>query len=207
LLLTLASPAIAHQPQIVGYDARVRIEDPEVSRAFYGHLPGVPARYEITSRAPFALYAQITIPDIAGARRDFRLQITGPGGRLALLTTPAAAWDDFFEPFGGDHYLTGPEFRRRVGPGHYTVGVSRPGNRGTYVLAIGESEEWGPGAALAALAALPTIKREYFRQSLPQAWLARTVPVIAILLAIFALGCWLLVRQVRHRGRAAGGES
>ena len=32
--------------------------------------------------------------------------------------------------------------------------VTRPGNRGTYVLAIGEAEQWGPIEALSALMAL-----------------------------------------------------
>ena len=40
--------------------------------------------------------------------------------------------------------------------------VTRPGNRGTYVLAIGEAEQWGPIEALSALMALPTIKHDYF---------------------------------------------
>src|SRR6185312_12762425 len=112
LSLVLAAPAVAHQPHVVGDAVRVVVRDPEVSKAYYARLPGVPARYEISSRRPFTLYAQITIPDIAGGRRDYRATILGPTGQLAQLTTPAAQWKQFFEPLGGDHYLTGPEFRR-----------------------------------------------------------------------------------------------
>lgn len=201
LSLVLAAPAIAHQPHVVGDAVRVVVRDPEVSKAYYARLPGVPARYEISSRRPFILYAQITIPDIAGGRRDYRLTILGPTGQLAQLTTPAAQWKQFFEPFGGDHYLTGPEFRRRVSAGRYTVEVDRPGNRGTYVLAIGEAEVWGPAAAVSALFALPSIKHDYFHQSVLRAWMTRTIPAIAIFLAIVLVVLWFMRRLLRRTTR------
>ena len=199
LCLVVASPAVAHQPHVVGDAARVAVSDPEISKAYYGRLPGVPARYEISSRRPFTLYAQITVPDISGARRDYRLTILGPDGQLlAQLSTPTSHWKRFFEPFGGDHYLSGPEYRRHVPAGHYIVQVSRAGNRGTYVLAIGEAEQWGPIEALSALMVLPTIKHDYFHESVLQAWLSRTVPAIAILVALILLAGWLLNRLIRR---------
>jgi len=208
LCLVVASPAVAHQPHVVGDAARVAVSDPEISKAYYALLPGVPARYEIVSRRPFTLYAQITVPDISSARRDYRLTILGPDGQLlAQLSTPTSHWKRFFEPFGGDHYLTGPEYRRHVPAGHYIVQVTRPGNRGTYVLAIGEAEQWGPIEALSALMALPTIKHDYFHQSVLQAWLTRTVPAMAVLVALILLAGWLLNklirRLVRHRRATA----
>lgn len=197
--LVVASPAVAHQPHVVGDAERVRVSDPEISKAYYGRLPGVPARFEIVSRRPFTLYAQITVPDIRGARRDYRLTILGPGGQLlAQLSTPSPHWKRFFEPFGGDHYLTGPEYRRHVPAGQYIVQVARPTNRGTYVVAIGEAEHWGPIEALSALLALPTIKHDYFHESGLQAWLTRTVPAIAVLVALILLALWLLNKLIRR---------
>ena len=202
LCLVVASPAIAHQPHVVGDAARVVVSDPEISKAYYGRLPGVPARYEIVSRRPFTLYAQITVPDIRGARRDYRLTILGPDRQLlAQLSTPPVHWKRFYEPFGGDHYLTGPEYRRHVPAGHYIVQVTRPTNRGTYVLAIGEAEQWGPIEALSALIALPTINHDYFHQSVPQAWLTRTVPAMAVLIALILLAGWMLHRLIRRLAR------
>ena len=200
--LVVASPAVAHQPRIVGYAARVAVRDPEISKAYYGRLPGVSARYEIISRRPFALYAQITVPDIDGARRDYRLTILAPGGRLlSQLSTAPSRWKRFYEPFGGDHYLTGPEYRRRVPAGPYTVQVARPTNRGAYVLAIGEGEQWGPSQGLSALLTLPAIKHDYFRESVPRAWLTRTAPALAVLVALVVLAAWLLSRLVRRLAR------
>ena len=197
-----APPAHAHQPRIVGSARLVHVSDPEVSKAFYARLPGTPARYVITSPRRFALYAQMTVPDVRGAHRDWRMDVLGPDGRLASRRTPAARWKPFFEPFGGDHYLTGPEFRRTVPAGRYAVVVSRPGNRGAYVLAIGEAETWNPAEAVRALAALPEIKRDWFGQSAPRAWLTRTVPVTALLLAITVAFAVLARRLLRRRRRA-----
>jgi hypothetical protein len=45
------------------------------------------------------------------------------------------------------------------------VRVSNPDNRGKYVLAIGELEEFPPDKALHALIALPTIKKWFFGKS------------------------------------------
>ena len=202
LCLVAASSAGAHQPHVVGAAARVAVSDPEISKAYYGRLPGVPARYVIVSRDPFTLYAQITVPDIRGARRDYRLTILGPEGQLiAQLSTPPSHWKRFFEPFGGDHYLTGPEYRRHVPAGRYIVQVARPTNRGTYVLAIGEAEQWGPIEGLSALLALPTIKREYFHESILKAWLTRTVPAMAVLVTLILLVGWLLRRLIRRLAR------
>ena len=199
ICLVVASPAVAHQPHVVGDATRVAVSDPEISKAYYGRLTGVPARYEIVSRRPFTLYAQITVPDIRGARRDYRLTILGGDGQLlAQLSTPTSQWKRFFEPVGGDHYLTGPEYRRHVPAGHSIVQVTRPGNRGTYVLAIGEAEQWGPIEAISALIALPAIKHGYFHQLVLQAWLTRTVPAIAILGALILLAGWLLNRLIRR---------
>lgn len=200
--LVVASPAVAHQPRIVGYAARVAVRDPEISKAYYGRLPGAPARYEIVSGQPFTLYAQITVPDIHGARRDYRLTILGPDGRLlSQLSTAASRWKRFYEPFGGDHYLTGPEYRRRVPAGRYIVQVAGPGKRGTYVLAIGEAEQWGPIEGLSALMALPAIKHDYFRESVLQAWLTRTAPAMVVLVALILFAAWLLNRLVRRLAR------
>ena len=199
--LALAPAAQAHQPEIVGRALLVHVNDPEVSKAYYAHLPGRPARYVIVSARPFTLYTQITVPDVRGALRDYHVVIFGPAGRLAVLSTPAQNWRKFVEPFGGDHYLTGAEFRRRVAAGRYVVQVTRPGNVGTYVLAIGEKERWGPLAAVRALAALPVIKRKYFGESAARSWLSRTIPAVLIAVAAVALAVWALTRRRARRAR------
>ena len=199
LCLVVASPAAAHQPHVVGDAARVAVSDPEISKAYYGRLPGVPARYEIVSRRPFTLYPADHRPGDKG--RPARLPSDDPRtGRTAARAAqrPTSHWKQFFEPFGGDHYLTGPEYRRHVPAEHYIVQVTRPGNRGTYVLAIGEAEQSGPIEALSALMALPTIKHDYFHQPVLQAWLTRTAPAMAVLVALILLAGWLLNRLIRR---------
>ena len=207
-----APPAArAHQPHVVGDARLVRVTgDPELSRAYYARLPGTPARYVIDSPRPFTLYAQTTVPDVAGAPRDWRLRVTGPDGVLADRRTPASGWQPFDEPFGGDRYLTGPEVRRRVPAGRYVVEVSRPGGRGDYVQVIGEAERWDLGSAIGALFDLPRIGHGWFGRSWPAAWLRRTVPVLLVLLLLTAglalVATRLLRRLRRRRTRAEPGE-
>lgn len=178
----------------------VSVSEPEISKAYYGRLPGSPVRYEIASSRPFLLFAQATVPDVPGSRRDLRLRVAGPAGELASLSTPAGAWKKFYEPVGGDHYLTGPEFRRRVPAGRYLVEVSDAGNTGVYVLAVGEAERWGPVEGVRALLALPTIKHDYFGESLARAWFSRTIPALAVLAAA-AAAVVLLVRWLVRAAR------
>ena len=195
----LATEADAHQPQIVGSDTRVRVTDPETSRAFYARLPGRPARYVIYSASAFTFFAQTTVPDVHGARRDFRMRIAGPQGQLADITTPPGKWEKFYEPFGGNNYLTGRKFRRRVPGGRYTIDVSNPGNTGVYVLAIGDAEHWDPIAAAHALAVIPEIKHDYFGESQARAWLSRTIPALLIVIGVPAGVALLVRRRVRRK--------
>jgi flagellar biogenesis protein FliO len=46
--------------------------------------------------------------------------------------------------------------------------------------------------------ALPAIKHDYFHQSVLQAWLTRTVPAMAVLVALILLAGWLLNRLIRR---------
>lgn len=66
LALSFLIPAItfAHQPRIpVGNETIVL--DPEISKAYYTELRGIPQTYTITSDTPFALYVNLLAPDRA----------------------------------------------------------------------------------------------------------------------------------------------
>src|SRR5579872_6158967 len=59
--LLLATPASAHQPQVVHTDP-VTVSQPEISKAYYDELRGEPRAYRITSAHAFPLYLQLTVP-------------------------------------------------------------------------------------------------------------------------------------------------
>jgi len=142
-----------------------RVDRPEVSKAFYAELSGKPAVYEIVSPDSFALYVNVLVPDEVGMPTDLSVTVTRGPDTVAVLEGPAYKWTKFYEPFGGDSYLMGPELRLRTGPGTYVATVSRPGDKGRYVLAVGEREEFSLGDMVRTIGLMPRLKRDFFHKA------------------------------------------
>ena len=155
----------AHQPNLVGLQTHTTVQDPEVSKAYYGELAGKSAVYEIRCDTSFSLYVNLLVPDISGARTDFSADIYADGEMLARLDGSQYHWTTFYEPYGNDTYLKGPEYRSKVGPGVYRIQVSNGENRGKYVLAVGELERFPPKVILRTLMTMPKLKRDFFGKS------------------------------------------
>lgn len=78
LLLVSIILVFAHQPRLaynenLTIDNAKRIENPEISQAFYGELKGQPDYYKIDSDKDFNLYVNLVVPDIQGALKIFQL--------------------------------------------------------------------------------------------------------------------------------------
>jgi hypothetical protein len=159
------APTYAHQPYMVTDTGVTRVDRPEASKAFYSELSGRPAIYEITSPDSFDLYVNILVPDEDSMPTDLSVTVTCGPDTLAALDGPARKWTKFYEPFGGDSYLMGPEQRLRVGPGTYIATVSRPGNEGRYVLAVGEREEFTFKEVVRIVRLMPRLKRDFFHKA------------------------------------------
>jgi hypothetical protein len=125
------------------------ITHPEISQAFYGKLDDKPHTYEIRNSEPFLLSAALLLPDIEGVSRNVAVIVikeTGRQGEVREVTRilgKDAAWESFFEPWGGDRYLRGGVFSSQVDEGVYRIEVSAPDNQSPYVLVIGSEEKWG----------------------------------------------------------------
>jgi hypothetical protein len=169
LLGVLICPAgvSAHQPRIPEGN-EITVTDPEISKAYYNKLNGKPQVYRITADKPFVLYVNLLVPDIAGQKKDISAEIikTGnPGITLAKLDGTIYEWKKFFEPFGHDKYLTGPEYKSSVPAGTYEIRVSSPGNDSKYSLAVGETEAFDVAESANAIKLIPKIKRSFFDKS------------------------------------------
>jgi hypothetical protein len=168
LAFILTGTAYAHQPRLVDARPSIEVRNPKISQAFYARLAGNPQSYYIRSDVPLRLYVNLLVPDIAGIDTDYEAVIsreTGSGEEvLARLDGKAYEWRPFFEPFGGDHYLLGPEHDGQVPAGTYIVTVSSPDNAGKYALAIGKIEKFPPKEMARTIVALPQLKK-YFGKS------------------------------------------
>ena len=165
LALVAAGAAHAHLPKMVTEPGVTRVERPEVSQAFYGELSGEPAMYEIESPDSFDLYVNILVPDEVGIPTDLSVTVTSGPDTVAVLDGPAHQWTKFYEPYGGDSYLVGPEHRVRVGPGTYVAAVARPGNEGRYVFAVGEREEFTFKEVVRLVGVMPRLKQDFFHKA------------------------------------------
>ncbi len=164
-----AQPGQAHQPRLVGDRPSVEVKNPEISQAFYARLAGGPQSYSIHSSEPFHLYLNLLVADQPGSDTDYRAVVyrgrEAPDNVLARLDGGDAPWRKFFEPFGGDRYLLGPELERDVPAGTYVVVVTSPDNAGRYALAVGKKESFPIGEIIRTIGVLPRLKSEFFDKS------------------------------------------
>jgi len=169
LLLTTISIATAHQPRLetainTSLESPIVIKNPEISQAFYGELKGQPDYYKITSDKPFKFYINLLVPASPGIPPEFiSAQLLDSSGN-ALLTIDGknSTWQPYFEEFGGDYYLKGPEARADLTAGTYYIKIYNNDNQGKYSIAVGEIESFPLDESLAALVTIPLLKEQFF---------------------------------------------
>ena len=159
-MIVLVDSVAAHQPIIVPPATNsIDVTDPTISKAYYAELKGQPDTYHIASDASFPLYLNVLVPAISGVTEDYTLTIVKDGQPWAVLAPGSEAWKVFDEPFGGNRYLRGPQYRQGVPSGRYAVVVSSPDNVGKYVLSVGEVEVRSTSTPM-TMAAL----KQYFKE-------------------------------------------
>ena len=159
--------ALAHQPRITEQKDTI-VTDPEISKAYYGKLSGEPQVYTINATESFNLYVNILVPDIKDQKTDLYVLVIKDGEMnkpFAFLDGTKFEWKKFFEPFGHDSYLMGPEYKAQVEAGKYDIYVWNTNNDSKYSLAIGEKEVFGIKETINAVNLIPKIKKEFFNKS------------------------------------------
>ena len=167
--VSLISTAFAHQPRIV-YKQQISqtnpiiVRNPEISQAYYAELKGQPEYYTVISDKEFNLYVRILSPKITDAKKDFSAEIIKDVNVIAVLNGSTYKWTEFYEPFVGDSYWMGPEFKKHQPKGEYQVKVYNSDNRGKYVLVVGQAESFPLNETLKMFVSLPQLKH-YFGKS------------------------------------------
>jgi len=168
LVLQPAS-AEAHQPRLVNGDMII-IDHPEVSKAYYDILTGAPRTYVIESPEPFLLYLNLLVPESSNPQGRYSAIVYTVKGTektaWAKLDAASVEWKEFYEEYGGDYYLWGPEYEQRVPAGRYEVVVYSADNRGYYSLATGKQEVFPPDEIARAFLILPFLKMQFFQYPL-----------------------------------------
>jgi len=212
LFIVSFSVCFAHQPRLVEKETTV-IENPEISQAFYAELTGSPQNYAIQSDIPFKLYVGLLVPDLPDSDTDYIAKVTSDTGLNVVLDGNSFEWESFYEEFGGDDYLNGPEYMDDsfeddyphgvlVDPGLYTIEVSSSDNRGKYVLVVGEIESFSFSEIVNTIKILPKLKSDFFEKSAFTAFfnligLFLLIPVILIILLVIFL--IILYRRYKNK--------
>lgn len=157
--------ANAHRPLLVKGE-RIKVVDPHISWAFYNKLSGKKHEYVVNLKDDEQVYVGILLPYLSDSQSLVSARIVNEAGiEIAKLDGKRFAWKIFYESYANDTYWYGPEFRKRLRQGTYTVEVFSEKNEEKYALAIGEVESFPPLAIYETLRVVPQIKREIFEKS------------------------------------------
>jgi hypothetical protein len=166
ILILPSITAFAHQPRIPEGNT-INIEEPEISKAYYAQLQGEPHIYDIESKEDFLLYVNILVPNLEGQTKSIKATIIKYGQNeetIKILDGNNFQWEEFFEPFGYDSYLKGPEFETQTEAGKYKIVISGATNKEKYALAIGKKEYFDFKETTNALKLIPIIKKDFFNE-------------------------------------------
>lgn len=197
--LGFAAPASAHLPRLERGNVEIKVEKPEISKAYYGWLEGKPAVYSIDSKKPFLLYAGLLSPRVENGRMDYSATIYKDGELFAQVPADDSFWLINYEPFGNDYYAEGPEYEQEVLAGKYEIEVFNSGNRGNYVLAIGKTENLSAGEFMRTLFVLPSVKEEFFGKPWWEAYNNLVGLFTLIILAVVSTALYFIVSFIRNK--------
>lgn len=170
-LLFLAGEVFAHLPRIIyGKTGAAEVKKPEISQAFYDELLGSPRDYLLQSDKEFNFYINLLVPQSSNFKgrysakvfrieKDKEIEIAFIDGQTNF------EWQEFYEEFGRDYYLKGPEFEKRLEAGDYKITIFNYENKGKYVLVTGKNEEFSVLETLKIYWTLPQLKIQFFKTS------------------------------------------
>ncbi|MFH1671772.1 MAG: hypothetical protein ABH889_03320 [Candidatus Portnoybacteria bacterium] len=206
LAIGIAGGALAHQPRLVSDRTNIEVEEPEISKAYYGQLSDNSVVYQIEAEQPFGLYVNLLVPAIDNAKKDFIIEIRKNGVLLDMLNGRSYAWTDFYEPYARDRYFKGPEFKQEVGPGDYEIEIFNADYDGRYVLAIGQEEKFGIKEIIKTAYILPVIKVVFFDKSpLVSLFNLSGLILVGLILIIFIL--ILIIKKILKSAKEKKDES
>ncbi len=215
VFLFLASGVLAHLPRIIyTQSGSINIINPETSQAFYDELKGTSREYFIDSDKGWELYINILVPGGENGEGKYSVVVYVDEQQIALVDGYNFVWKEYFEPFGRDWYMKGPEFVEQVPAGKYKIEVysadlpAQAGNLGKYVLAVGQKESFNIQSVVNVYWQLPFLKLTFFKTSVLQFFLTPfgigLVGLIGGLLILLALINYLigLVKEIIKHNEA-----
>jgi hypothetical protein len=198
-ILLLSLPVtIAHIPELVIEERNYTLEpiivnEPEISYAYYGKLQGSPQTYKIESEKPFHLYVSLLVPYIGQESSDVEFHIMKDGEKIVMMHD-YQNWTKWYEEYGGDWYLQGPEYEEDVEAGIYLIEVHSDTNTEDYTLAIGKIERFGPVEILKTVLVLPVMKALFWNSY-------SLIGIYILIIAVIIFVIYIIIRRRRKKSR------
>jgi len=200
MIFLLSLPvSLAHIPELVTEDRNYTIEpilvkEPEISYAYYGKLQGSPQVYKIESDKPFHLYVSLLVPYVGQEETsDVEFHIMKDGKKIVMMHD-YQNWTKWYEEYGRDWYLQGPEYEEDVETGIYLIEVHSDTNTEDYTLAIGNVERFGAVEILKTILVLPVMKALFWNSYL-------MIGVYIIILAVIVFLIYKLMKRYKRKSR------
>ncbi len=199
LIILLSLPVVtAHIPELVIEDRNYTLEpiivnEPEISYAYYGKLHGSPQLYKIESEKPFHLYVSLLVPYVGQESSDVEFHIMKDGEKIVMMHD-YQNWTKWYEEYGRDWYLQGPEYEADVEAGTYLIEVHSDTNSEDYTLAIGNIERFGAVEILKTVFVLPLMKALF--------WDSFLMIVIYILILVIIVFVVYAIMRKRHKRKS-----
>ncbi len=198
--------ALAHQPRIVYSQAgNIQVNNPETSQAFYDELKGAPRDYYIEFPAQggpasgWELYLNILVPSSVNITSRYSVDVyDNQNKKIYSIDGKSSDWKQYYESFGRDWYMQGPELDQKVPSGKYKIEVysTEAGNKGKYVLAVGKTESFDAMSILNIYWQIPLLKVQFFKTSVLEFFLTPfgigLVAVLGIIIIIIAFINYLI---------------
>lgn len=192
--------ANAHEPvfpEPIGPDDYIHLDELNISTAYYGTLLEFPHTYRIEAAEPTRLHVELLAPAFIEGNYPSAILVREEKrgvSEVARINATDAAWEPFYEVWGGDSYRRGPTFTTELAPGSYIFEVSTPDNLSKYVLVVGEEERLTLKGYFEMLGKIYEVKR--FMEKSPLAVFQSPLYYLPGLL-ILAFAFWLWRR--RHK--------
>ena len=183
LFFLLPLAASAHLPRYmmgenISLHSPAEIENPTVSQVFYGQMHGTPGYYHFYLSQPSDVLIGLLTPV---SETDFpQIELIAQKGKVQNLT---GNFDEvYFEEFGGDYYLRGPEKTFNLPADNYLIKVYNASSTGRYALVIGNEEKFSVVEMVKTFFVLPIVKQKLFDRPILELFLS-VLGLILILLS------------------------
>lgn len=165
-----------------------------------------PEHYSFKLLEDSSVYLGILVPENNNKAEELSamvISINPPLSSVPLrLDGKDFIWTKYYEEFAGDNYFKGPDIKKELGAGEYTIVVTSRNNIGKYVLVIGEKESFSFNESIKTLLRLPALKMVFFETSFFTIFsgiIGKGILILIVLILLMAFGLYKLIRFLVKR--------